>query len=324
MSGANVQRRGPGRFVTHLVRPHAAGGHLVATSRRHRKGLPPHYVREESDADRLPPTKPHAFLHLWAPRRLPWWIATLFAIGSSCFALASASIAWPELAPGWLDDDARLSLVFFVGSVFFTSAAWLQWLEALNGDVTAAFVPERSPWRWFGWLPRNLGYLASAVQLVGTIFFNFNTADAAIEGLTWQQEDLLVWTPNLLGCVCFLVASVLALIEVMQGLTGVAPRSVSWWIAMINLAGSVAFQIAAYYSVAGPTPSATHDAFWSNLYTFVGAVCFFVGAYLMIPEMFDQDDIAVPSTPRGSLGQEKVEGGGSPGFQSMGGRSDPS
>lgn len=287
--GVAGEPRGPGPFVTHVVRPHPDGGHLVASSRRHRKGLRPHRVEHSADADRLPASRAHAFLHVWAPHRLPWWIAVLFMIGSSCFALGSASVAWPAVEPSWLQSESRLSLLFFVGSVFFTSAAWLQWLESINGDVALAFREPPPRWQWLGWRPNNLGYLASAVQLVGTVFFNFNTADASIDGLTWQQEDLLVWTPNLLGCVCFLIASLLALVEVMHGLKRAAPKSVSWWIAVINLAGSIAFQISAYYAVAGPGPTAPGFEYVANVNTFLGAVCFFVGAYLMIPEMFDEE-----------------------------------
>ncbi|MDG2306465.1 MAG: hypothetical protein P8R42_17805 [Candidatus Binatia bacterium] len=278
------------------MRPHPRGGHEVATSRRHRKGLFPHHVRNHAEADRPRPSHAAAFLHLWAPGRVAWWVALLFAIGASLFALGSASTAWPDLAPRLLRAPEDLTAVFFVGSLFFTTAALLQWLEALNGDVTTAFdagSPRR--WRWFGWLPHNLGYLASAVQLVGTLLFNMNTADAALSGIGWVEEDLLVWTPNMLGCVCFLVASVLALVEVTQGAFAIEPRSISWWIAIINLAGSVAFQISAFYSVAAPTPSPESSVFLASLYTWIGAVCFLVGAYLMIPELFDEAEQAPAS-----------------------------
>jgi hypothetical protein len=177
-----------------------------------------------------------------------------------------------------------------VGAIFFTSAAWLQWLEALNGDVAEA-LRDGAPhsWRWFGWRPRNLGYLASAIQLVGTVMFNFNTVDAMLAGLSWEGEDLLVWTPNMLGCACFLVASYLAYAEVSQGAASLATRSVSWWVAVANLLGSVTFQISALYSFAGPEPAATGALFWASFYTAAGGLCFLVGSYLMIPELFDEE-----------------------------------
>lgn len=70
----------------------------------------------------------------------------------------------------------------------FTSAAYLQWLEALNNDVADIIIPtdcRPRRWRFLGWRPHNLGYLAATVQLVGTVLFNIDTADALITGLGW-------------------------------------------------------------------------------------------------------------------------------------------
>jgi hypothetical protein len=38
-------------------------------------------------AERPRPTRAAAFRHLWAPKRLAWWIAILFAVGSALFTL---------------------------------------------------------------------------------------------------------------------------------------------------------------------------------------------------------------------------------------------
>ncbi|HIF94088.1 MAG TPA: hypothetical protein EYQ60_13370 [Myxococcales bacterium] len=94
----------------------------------------------------------------------------------------------------------------------------------MNGDVATALADGPNPWKWFGWRPRNLGYLACLVQLAGTtILFNFNTADAMSPGLSWQEQDLLIWTPNMMGSVCFLVASDIAYAEVSHGAGSFAP-----------------------------------------------------------------------------------------------------
>ena len=205
-------------------------------------------------------------------------------LGVQCEALASA---FPQDAPGPLRDARIVGCVFFAGSIFFTSAAWLQWLEALNADVATAFESAHVQWRWIGWCPRNLGYLACAVQLVGTLLFNFNTADALISALSWGEQDLVIWVPDMLGSVCFLVASYLAYAEVSHGAASFAPRNVSWWIAIVNLLGSFAFQLSASMAFAGPSPAPSDRVFWSTVWTAVGALGFRTGAYLMIPEPFD-------------------------------------
>ena len=285
-----VRSHGPGRFVTHRVRRHPLGGYLVANSRRHRKGLLPHRVPDEQSAARPRPSRAAAFRHLWAPRRLAWWIALLFAIGSALFALGGAASSWPHAVPAPLRDAKIVAQVFFLGSLFFTTAAWLQWLEALNGDVSTALTADTPrAWRWFGGCPRNLGYLASAVQLAGTLLFNFDTADAMLGTLSWREDDLLVWTPDMLGSICFLVSSLLAYAEVCQGAWLIAPRSISWWIAVLNLLGSVAFQVSAFYSFASPAAATPVALFWTAVFTAAGALCFLLASYLMVPELFDEE-----------------------------------
>jgi hypothetical protein len=96
----------------------------------------------------------------------------------------------------------------------------------------------------------------------------------------------------MLGCVCFLVASYLAYAEVSHGAASFAPRSVSWWVAVVNLLGSVAFQLSALYSLAGPEPAAARSLFFAGFYTAAGGLCFLLGSYLMIPELFDEEEEA--------------------------------
>jgi hypothetical protein len=69
------------------------------------------------------------------------------------------------------------------------------------------------------------------------------------------------------------------------------PRQVSWWVVILNLTGSVAFQVAAVYSFFPPPPE-TGWAWSANLWTMIGALCFFLASYLMIPELFDADATA--------------------------------
>jgi len=284
-----VIESGPGPFVTHQLQRLADGYHLVAHSRRHRKGLRPHRVREASRAKRLPSLEASAFRHLWAPGYLGWWIAILFMSGSLLFTVGGLGGAWPTALPGTLTEGASLARLFVVGALFFTAAAWLQWLEVLNRDISEALVPGMgTAWRWVGWRPRNLGYLACTVQLAGTLLFNLSTIAATRSDLSVGQQEHWIWTPNMLGCVCFLVASYLVYAEVSHGVASFAIRSLSWWIAVLNLSGSVAFQLSALFSDVASSPVAESSIFWSNLCTLSGGSCFLIGAYLLIPELFDE------------------------------------
>ena len=273
-----------GIFITRVVEHLSDGRQRVSHSRWHRKGLPPVEIGRDGVGVRAALVA-NPWLHLWAPGRLAWWIAVLFIIGSSCFALGSFASNWPQYLPPGFKDSSVINMVFFVGSLFFTSAAWLQLLEAINGDVADIGTPERS-WRWFAWKPHNAGYSASLIQFIGTVLFNFNTADAMIAGLDWVGEDLLIWTPDVIGSVCFLVASYLALIEVSHRFWSVQPGQVSWWIVALNMLGSVAFMLAAVFTVFLPSSGDMQWAWGANFFTLAGAAGFFSASYLMIPELF--------------------------------------
>ena len=173
-----------GCFVTRVVHRLPDGRQRVYHSREHRKGLPPVEVGSDGIGVRAPLVA-NPWLQLWAPHRLTWWVAQLFIIGSACFALAGFASNWPHYAPAGLTGSGVINTVFFVGSLFFTGAAWLQLLEAINGDVAdidSSTGTQHQSWRWFAWKPHNAGYSASLIQFVGTLLFNLNTADAMLAG----------------------------------------------------------------------------------------------------------------------------------------------
>lgn len=201
------------------------------------------------------------------------WIAWLFIIGSSLFALGA--VPFYAQAVG-----LRLGAVtFFVGSLFFTSAAFLQYREAVDALPAAGAALRHSVWVW---APRNLPWLASAIQLAGTLWFNWSTGNAMAVNLTAEQADQRVWRPDALGSVAFLVASAVALRDVGRGAIAGRPKPRTWKIAVINLAGSVAFGISAIGAFVVPSSGDVWSAELSSLGTFVGALCFLIGAILML------------------------------------------
>jgi len=275
-----------GPFLTWIAEQHSDTQMLLQTSRRARKGLTPLAV-SSADVDPYVAISEirHDWKRLWALHRVGWWIGVLFMIGSALFAIGGAMGTWPEMPVIHSIDKGYAGWIFFVGSLFFTAAGYLQWLEAICGDVaeTRTTRPARRRWLFCGWHPRNLGYLAVAAQLIGTLFFNVNTADALISGFGWAGEDILVWTPNIMGSICFLIASYAAVIEVSHRFWSWQPRDLSWWITAINMLGSVFFMISAVGSFV--EPGHVLAAPWlANFGTFAGGVCFFVGGYLLIPE----------------------------------------
>jgi len=212
------------------------------------------------------------------------WIAWLFIIGSGLFALGAVPLYAEAVG-------LRLcGVTFFVGSLFFTCAAFLQYREAV--DALPAVGAARRPLLWV-WAPRNPGWLAGAIQLAGTLWFNWSTGNALRINLTAALTEQLVWRPDALGSIAFLVASGVALRDAGRGARAGRPRPRKWKIGVINLAGSVAFGISAVAAFVVPSSGDVWNAELSNLGTLVGALCFLTGAILMLSP--ESTDASVPA-----------------------------
>jgi hypothetical protein len=201
------------------------------------------------------------------------WTAWLFILGSSLFALGAVPIYAEAVGPRWS------AVTFFVGSLFFTCAAVLQYLGAVDTLPAVGDTRRRSFWVW---APRNPGWLASVIQLAGTLWFNWSTADAMRTNLSAALTDQRVWRPDALGSIAFLVSSSVAWRDSRRDVVAGRPKPRSWKVGLINLAGSVAFGISAAAAFVIPSSGDIWNAELSNLGTFVGALCFLIAAILML------------------------------------------
>ncbi|HEY5096400.1 MAG TPA: hypothetical protein VII46_00060 [Acidimicrobiales bacterium] len=275
--GPVPRQQGLGPFIT-LIETEQPDG-LVARweSRRHRKQAP---TASGAGASTW-----------WAPGARGWWIAILFAVGSALFALGAV--------PGYVGAvGARPdSITFFVGSVFFTGAGFLQYRESVDAGSKA---PPRGLGKVFVWRPGQIDWWASGIQLIGTLYFNVSTGDAVRVDLSAQAAHQHVWRPDAIGSVCFLVASGLAWSEVCHGWMAWSPKSIPWQITALNLVGSVAFGVSAVAGYIVPSTGQIRNIELSNLGTFVGALCFLAGAVLLLPER-TAGSPARPTPPAPSL-----------------------
>jgi len=237
----------------------------------------------------------------WAPTARGWWIAVLFAVGSLLFALGAV--------PGYASAVGPRgdSVTFFAGSLFFTSAAFLSYREAVDA-APQALNPSRR--RFFVFQPHRIDWWATAVQLVGTLYFNVSCGAALVADLSAQAAHQHEWRPDAIGSVCFLVASALGWFEVCHGWAAWSPRSWSWWITLANLVGSIAFGVSAVAGYIDPVTGQVHNAGRANAWTLAGALCFLIGALLLLPERTAKASapIAAPGGGTGP-GQPAVTGG---------------
>ena len=175
------------------------------------------------------------------------------------------------------------NLTYFIGSIFFTTAAFLQYFEAASTNPHLGGRPHRRFRQLFDVQHKRIDWWASLIQFVGTLWFNRTTLSALVVGLGRSSAHHPIWRPDAFGSICFLVSSWFAWAEVCHGRFAWRPGDLSWWITLLNLAGSIAFGASAIASYVRPNGQLVSLGL-TNLGTFVGAICFLVGALLLLPE----------------------------------------
>ncbi|WP_421118708.1 hypothetical protein ACE2AJ_15265 [Aquihabitans daechungensis] len=219
----------------------------------------------------------------WDPREADWWVAANFAVGSTCFILGAT--------PGYeslVGSDAD-GVTYFVGSLFFTTAAWLQVLVSTGAIGRGIRTRRAARWRAVARAPHEAVWWAGIVQFAGTLCFNVSTLLALQHSLTAKQADHRVWAPDFFGSIAFLVASALAYAAVSKPWVTWRPKDLDWSVATLNMVGSVAFMasaLAAYVIEDG----SLRNAELANAGTWVGGVCFLLGALFLIPEELSAEE----------------------------------
>jgi hypothetical protein len=214
-------------------------------------------------------------------------MGALFAIGSFCFALGSMPLYFDHI------EAEVVASTFFVGSIFFTSAASVQF-------------------RLAGWRPEGTDWWAASIQLLGTVFFNISTFAATRESLDLEEETRLIWAPDVFGSICFLVASWLAYLAACTTSWRRVEPTVDWSIGALNLVGSVAFGVSAVAARYLSTTGEPANISLVNLGTFVGAVCFFLGAVLLPVQSAKASHIGAPSPSLDGEGRDGRAAGAHP------------
>jgi len=196
--------------------------------------------------------------------------ATAFVIGGSLFCLgallAQADVGGPRLA----------AAVFVVGGVFFSTGGYASVLQVANAPrgVDSDGVVRVAEWRWWSTEPGRLDWGSAVALFVGTLYFGVSLLAALIGDLTTAQIHRLVWSPEAIGCVLFLLSGHLALTEMHRDRPRGRRADLGWWIVVANQVGSVLFMVAAIAAFVRPSTGDELAVGIANWATFAGAACF--------------------------------------------------
>jgi hypothetical protein len=268
------EKRGGGPFTTRVTWDVPEGGTATWASRAARK-RGEIVLRDAKGA--LLATVRAEFGTARRLRRLNWIASVAFTIGGSLFALG----AW--LSQVGSASGSVISSVYFVGGIFFSTGGYASLLQAINaprriagrGGTLAA-----EQWRWWSYEPMRLDWLATFVLFAGTLAFGVSLLDAFMQGLSLHQENRLIWAPEVIGCVLFLISGHLSMVEVCHGPPCWRSRDLGWWIVAVNQLGSILFFISAMADFTRPETSGPVNLAIANWGTFAGAACFAVGGVI--------------------------------------------
>jgi hypothetical protein len=210
-------------------------------------------------------------------RRINWVAAGAFTVGGSLFALGAAVA---QLGSG---DATTAASIYFAGGLFFSTGGYASLLGAVNAprslDTTGAPVAER--WRWWSYEPERIDWLSNFVLFVGTLAFGVSLVHSFLSGLTTQQVNREIWTPEMIGCVLFLISGHLAMVETChRSRPCLRRRDLGWSIVAINQVGSVLFMASALAAFTRPVTGSEINVTIANWGTLTGALCFAVGGIL--------------------------------------------
>ena len=129
----------------------------------------------------------------------------LFAAGSACFLVAPVP-AFLQLVGPAVD-----GAVFFAGSLLFTAAAALQWLETINANRGPAQTAGRRR-RLLSFEPAGSTGGAPASSSFGCLAFGISAVTSYVVPSTGSEVSLaMVNLCTALGALCFLVGALLLL-----------------------------------------------------------------------------------------------------------------
>jgi hypothetical protein len=279
MTPAEQRAEGAGPFTTRLTWQPPGGGTAVWESRPARRRGIIAARPAGAPAGRSAGVDDRALAGM---RRLNAIAATAFVIGGALFA-AGAGVA--QFDSG---DATTCACVYFAGGLFFNTGGYVSLLQVVNaprhqpGGEGILFTRD---WRWWSYEPTRVDWLSTFILFAGTLVFAVDLLDSFLQGLSVRQINRLIWAPDVIGCLLFLISGHLAFAEIChRGWPCLRRRSLGWWIVAVNQLGSVLFMISALGAYTRPATGSLVNADIANWGTLLGAGCFSAGGLLQLFE----------------------------------------
>jgi hypothetical protein len=210
-----------------------------------------------------------------------------FILGGALFTLGALLAQYDGAALPTID------WTFLIGGFWFSTGAYVALVQELNsprkiGEDGALIA---YPWRWWAYEPNRPGWVAAFVLLCGTLAFAISLVDAFLSGLSTGQVDRLVWAPEMVGCILFLLSGHIGIQEVCHGRFRFMTHSLGWWIVIVNQVGSWLFMLSGLAAFVRPVTGEVISVGLINWGTALGAACFSAAG---LAQLFERPAVARP------------------------------
>jgi hypothetical protein len=126
-----------------------------------------------------------------------------------------------------------------------------------------------------------IGYLACTIQLFGVTLYGITgivVLPGILDSLNEWQTNAAYWIPQMVAAACFLIASIMFMLETQDKWYKPTPGLIGWWIGAWSVAGSVGFELSAGF---GPS-SQEHSwgEYQSSLSSMWGSAAYLIGSFL--------------------------------------------
>ena len=143
-------------------------------------------------------------------------------------------------------------------------------------------------WRWYpSWQALRthhvyeIGYLACAIQLFGVTLYGVTAVvvlPRVLSSLAWWQELGAFWVLQAIAAACFLIASLMFMLETQEKWWKPEPTVLGWWIGAWATVGSVGFELIAIFGILSHTHS--WGKYQSDLATIWGSTAYFITSFI--------------------------------------------
>jgi hypothetical protein len=106
----------------------------------------------------------------------------------------------------------------------------------------------------------------------------------------------LIWAPEMVGCILFLLSGHIGILEVCHGRFRLMTASLGWWIVIVNQIGSWLFMLSGLAAFVRPVTGEAVSVELINWGTALGAACFSAAG---LAQLFERPATGSPSHDRG-------------------------